>query len=88
MVWKYKYGELLESALKQLPESSRKATRFEMPKVKGMIEGNKTIVTNIVDIANYLGRDIHHLIKFLNRELATSATLKGNRAIFEDIKAR
>ena len=40
---KFDYKELLEKGRKELPESLKvTAGRFEIPKVKGHIEGNKT----------------------------------------------
>ena len=61
----YDYERLLEDARKNLPESTLKTERFEIPKAKGLIEGNKTIITNFYQIANIFGRDTQHLLKFL-----------------------
>ena len=34
-------------------------------------------------VSNYLNRDIKHIVKFLSRELATSATIEGKgRVVF------
>lgn len=65
------YEKLLENAQKNLPKKISKKERFEIPTVSGRVEGNKTIVTNINQIASALGRDIAHLLKYLQRELAT-----------------
>ncbi len=79
----YNYEELLKRARERMPKvvfSSKK--RFEMPKASILIQGNKTIITNINNIANYLNRDVKHLVKFLAKELAASFTLEKGKAIF------
>jgi translation initiation factor 2 subunit 2 len=76
------YEKLLEKGMKDLPEISTKKERLEVPKVKGHIEGNKTIITNFTQIANVLRREPDHILKFLLKELATPGTLEENRLIF------
>ena len=39
------YEKLLERAHSKLPEKSQKSDRFEIPSVKGHIQGNKTIIS-------------------------------------------
>ena len=75
------YEELLDKGLKELPEDASKGERFEIPKVKGHIEGNKTIIVNFVQIANDLRREVEHLLKFLLRELAAPGNLDDKRLI-------
>lgn len=65
------YEQLLERARKQMPASVFEKERFEIPKVRGHIEGNKTIISNFSQIANTLRRPPEHLLKFLLKELAT-----------------
>jgi len=76
------YSKLLDKAIKDMPESSAEASRIEIPKVTGRIEGNKTIITNFNQICNFFNRDIQHVLKFLLRELATPAKLEESRLIF------
>jgi len=76
------YEKLLEKGLKELPESTQKTERFEIPKVKGHIQGNKTIIINFIPIANSLNREPEHLLKFLLRELATPGQIDKQRIIF------
>ncbi|MHA1832023.1 MAG: translation initiation factor IF-2 subunit beta, partial [Candidatus Helarchaeota archaeon] len=45
-------------------------------------EGNRTIIQNFKEITDLLNRDPNHLLKYLNRELATRGNLQGGRAIF------
>src|SRR3989344_1347632 len=76
-----KYEEMLEQGIKNLPARSIKKERFEVPKVQGHIEGNKTIVTNFFQIAAQLRRNPDHLLKFLQREMATPGIIKDDRLI-------
>jgi translation initiation factor 2 subunit 2 len=77
------YKHLLERGRKNLPEKSTQSSeRFEMPKVKGHVEGNKTVVINFSQIVSTLNREQDHLLKFLQRELATPAQIDGQRLIF------
>lgn len=75
------YEKMLEHGIKNLPKISIKKERFEMPKVQGHIEGNKTIINNFLQIADQLRRKPEHLLKFLQRELATPGILKEGRLI-------
>ena len=76
-----KYEDLLKRARNQLPESVTIAERFEIPKVKGHLEGNKTIISNFNQIAQTLRREPAHLLKYLLKELATPGVLKGQLLI-------
>ncbi|MCX8147404.1 MAG: translation initiation factor IF-2 subunit beta [Candidatus Woesearchaeota archaeon] len=78
-----KYEELLERGIKRLPESAIEKQRFEIPKALGHIEGNKTVVSNFFQIADALGRNPEHLLKFLLRELATPGETKGSLLILK-----
>ena len=78
-----KYEELLESAYKKLPEvSSVEAVRLEIPLLKSSLSGNKTIISNLDAVAKAVRRDINHVFKFFQRELAASGDMKGTEAIF------
>ncbi len=75
-----KYNELLEELYKKVNQV-KTTGRFEIPKVTGHIEGNKTIVDNFQDICNILRRKPEHLAKFLSRELATQSIINKGRII-------
>ena len=75
------YEKLLKRAREQLPESVFEKERFEIPKVRGHIEGNKTIISNFHKIAEVLGRPVDHLLKYILRELATPGQLKKNNLV-------
>lgn len=72
---------MLNIAKEKLPETKKATERFEIPKVKGHIQGNKTVITNFSQIAEILAREQSHLLKFLQRELATPANIDGPRLI-------
>lgn len=65
------YEQLLKRARERLPESVFEKERFEIPKVRGHLEGNKTVVTNFSQIASTLRRPVDHLLKYVLKELAT-----------------
>lgn len=76
------YKKLLSRAREQLPEKIFEKSRFEPPRPDVTIEGNRTFIKNWHQIISILHRDENHLLKFLTKELATSATIEGQRAIF------
>ncbi|MBS3170804.1 translation initiation factor IF-2 subunit beta [Candidatus Woesearchaeota archaeon] len=76
------YEEMLKKAKESLPKVQNKCERFEMPKVKGHVEGNRTIIINIYAIADLLARPVDHILKYLQRELATPGFLQDKRLVF------
>ena len=72
------YKELLKKAKKELPEVKESSERFKIPKVKGHIQGSKTIVNNFVQIANTLRREPAHFLKYVLKELATPGVINKN----------
>ncbi len=64
------YEMLLTRAKQRMPQSVFEKERFEIPKVIGHFEGNKTIISNFLLIANTLRRTQEHLLKYILRELA------------------
>lgn len=75
------YEEMLNEAYKKVKPVESHIERFEVPKAEGLIEGNKTIISNFAQICNYLRRRPEHLAKFLQRELASPGTLEGDRLV-------
>ncbi len=75
------YEEMLKQGQEALPESLKKVERFEIPKVKGHIQGNRTIISNFHHIAEVLGRKPQHVLKYILKELATPGELKKNALI-------
>ncbi len=80
------YKKLLKNARKQLPESVFKKERFEIPKVRGHIQGNRTVISNFLQIASILGRDKDHMLKFVLRELAAPGEIKKSGSVIMGTK--
>lgn len=75
------YENLLKKAYENVKVVQTSSERFEIPKVEGQVAGKATIITNIKPIADYLRRDMDHLAKFLQKELATSGKIDNERLI-------
>ncbi len=78
---KEKYKEMLDQLYEHVKQV-KITERFEIPKVQGFVEGNKTIITNFSQICSALRRKPEHLGKFLSRELAVQTTIEAERLIF------
>jgi translation initiation factor 2 subunit 2 len=76
------YEALLEKAFKKVKTvDASTSDRFEIPKVRGQVQGKNTIITNIKEITDYIRRPIEHLAKFLQKELATAGKIENDRLI-------
>jgi len=78
------YDGLLQRLRAGLPSVGVKprAQRLELPEPKVMWIGSKTIFRNFVEYPSLLRRDPNRFLMFLAKELATAASLDGDRAIF------
>ncbi len=76
------YEKMLARADDVLVDTSKQQERFVIPNVVGHIEGNKTIISNLAQICNTLGRKMPHFLKFLNKTLATKGNVRGNVVVF------
>lgn len=76
------YEEMLNSAYEGVELNlEKKGERFEIIKVQGHHSGNKTILTNYLQIVSHLRRSPEHLAKFLGKELASATEINGDRLI-------
>jgi len=75
------YEEMLNEAIKALPQEIVVTERFEIPKAQGHIQGNKTVITNFNQILSAFRRDKDHFLKFLLKELATPGVFDGPRLV-------
>ena len=75
------YKKLLEGVRKELPEHVFQKARFEIPKVKGHIQGSRTVISNFLQIASSLGREPENMLKFVLRELATPGEIKKSGSV-------
>ena len=82
------YKELLTRIEDQLSKVEVKKTdRIEIPKAETFWIGQKTFFRNFSIYPKLLRRTTEHFMMFLSKELATSASLDGDRAIFIGRKA-
>jgi len=75
------YQKMLEEVRKSLPEIVFIKERFEIPKAMGHIQGNRTVITNFLQIASALRRDADHFLKYVLKELATPGEVKKSGAL-------
>lgn len=76
------YNELLDRAEDKVTRG-KKEQRFEVPEPELHRQGPVTIISNFSEIADDLGREEKHLLKFLAGELAAPGELDGSRAKFQ-----
>jgi len=74
------YETLLEEAYQNV-EPVEVCERFEVVKVKGHHEGIRTVISNFSAIAACMRRPAAHIMKFLSKELASSAEISRDRLI-------
>jgi translation initiation factor 2 subunit 2 len=77
------YEKLLDRALDKAPKKSKSQTRFEIPAIISVGDRSKTIITNFQEIAERLNREPKQILKFFLKELATSGSMVGGKAIFQ-----
>ena len=75
------YRTMLEYVRKNLPEAVFIKERFEIPKILGHIQGNRTVISNFLQIASTLRRNTDHLLKYVLKELATPGEIKKSGAL-------
>lgn len=75
------YTELLEDVRRELPEHVFRKERFEIPNVKGHIQGNRTVISNFLQIATVLRREPNGMLKYILRELATPGEIKKSGSV-------
>lgn len=72
---------MLKGLYASLPEKTKRHERFQIPEADSFIQGNKTVVKNFSAITKVIGRNPKHLLKFLAKETATSASVDDNRLV-------
>ena len=75
------YKKMLQDVRKNLPEVVFLKERFEIPKALGHVQGNRTIISNFLQIASTLRRDVNHFLKYVLKELATPGEIKKSGAL-------
>ena len=84
------YDELLSRARERLDKDAKKSVglRLELPEPDVIWVGNKTIFRNYAEFPKLLRREPSRVLMYLAKELATAASLDGERAIFIGRKDR
>ena len=78
------YEQLLDEAYEKIKPvvAGKVFERFEIPKANSQIIGNKTVLSNFLQVCSYLRRDCAHMAKFLSKELAAFSKIENERLIF------
>ena len=80
---KSNYEKLLKRIEKNLVKDSKVVdTRFELPPVDVMWEGQKTYLRNFVEYSKIMRRDSTKLLQYLSKEFAVPAERVGDSAMF------
>ena len=80
---KLEYEKLLKRIEKNLNKNSKVAdSRFELPLVDVMWEGQKTYLRNFAEFAKIMRRDPTKLLQYLSKEFAVPAERVGDSAMF------
>ena len=73
---------MLTRGKSKLPETVANVERFNVPKITGHLEGNKTVLSNYFQITSMMSRSPEHLLKYISRELAAKGELKRQLLVF------
>jgi len=77
------YEKLLKKIEGSLSENkSQTSTRFELPVVDIIWEGQKTFLRNFVEFPKVLRRDPDKVLQYLSKEFAVPAERIGDKAMF------
>ncbi|MDI9620141.1 MAG: translation initiation factor IF-2 subunit beta [Candidatus Nezhaarchaeota archaeon] len=76
-----KYLLLLDRALNLVPSRALAGGRFQTPKAKIAVVGNRTIISNFKEITSTLNRKPEQFFNFLLHELGTAGTMEDTRAV-------
>lgn len=77
------YTALLDRIKDKLDErSSKSVSRFDLPPVDVMWEGQRTFLRNFTDFTRVLRRDPNKILQYLSKEFAVPAEKLGDKAMF------
>ncbi len=77
------YEDLLDRAEEEIPETTKEESRFKVPEADVDVSGNQTTLKNLRSLANDLGRDPDHLMKYLLNELGTAGNREEDKGVFQ-----
>ena len=73
---------MLKKGIQALPEELSKGERFTVPKIKGHLQGNKTIISNMAQISSTIRRSTEIIVKYIEKQLATKGSIENTFVIF------
>lgn len=77
------YVNLLDRIKDKLGDTDKESqTRFELPTVDVMWEGQKTFLRNFSEFPKILRRDPQKVLQYLSKEFAVPAEMQGDKAMF------
>ena len=77
------YENLLDRIKDKLGDTDKESqTRFELPIVDVMWEGQKTFLRNFSEFPKILRRDPQKVLQYLSKEFAVPAEMQGDKAMF------
>jgi translation initiation factor 2 subunit 2 len=84
------YDDHLDRALKETPDIQDGSERFQVPDPEVRQEGNVTVFENFQSTTDSLGREDDHVMKFVQNELGTSASIdeRGRLRLTGDFRQR
>lgn len=71
------YEELLEKAFTELPTLSKEKSDFQIPEADSLVQGSKTIIKNMDQIADKARRSKDEIAKYLTKELAAPISINN-----------
>jgi translation initiation factor 2 subunit 2 len=76
------YEKLLKRIQDRVSKNKSETTRFELPLVDVMWEGQRTFLRNFSEFPKVLRRDPDKVLQYLSKEFAVPAERVGEKAIF------
>lgn len=76
------YEKLLKRIQDSVSKNKSETTRFELPLVDVMWEGQRTFLRNFSEFPKVLRRDPDKVLQYLSKEFAVPAERVGEKAIF------
>jgi translation initiation factor 2 subunit 2 len=82
-VAKSEYEKLLKKIQDKISENKKDSgSRFELPPVDIIWQGNRTFFRNFAEFPKILRRDPDKVLQYLSKEFASPAQIAGDKAIF------
>lgn len=79
----FDYESLLNKAMEKAPKKEGTGKRFKMPQVSSEIQGSKTLVKNIAEIASGMRREEDHVSRSLLKALAAPGSVQNGVLVIQ-----